>query len=111
MHTEKLIQWSSKRAYLKYLHELEKMGIVSRGTKYLAGMFSKSLTLEWNHRGSDQAILYSGRSINTIEDTVKLIYVPRDFRLLLESCGASYDGAYRAIRRIFDCRTKEETYN
>ncbi len=101
IHTDKLIEWSSRSSYLRYLNELEEKGIVERTRSYLAGQFAKSIKLPgWKFQPSEKAVLFSGRSIETFEDTVKLIFEPWEFRSLLRVVGVKRTTALEMVNRI-----------
>ena len=104
IHRDKLVQWGNERTYLKYLNELETKGIAQRGRGYEVGGFSKSLRLDWKYKDSRKAVLYEGRAIETFEDTVKVVYSPRDFRALLQSAGTEKNYARRFVERTFQSR-------
>jgi hypothetical protein len=101
----KLIQWSSDRTYINYLNEFEEKEIVTRGKAYSDGSqnkaFSKNLKLKWKYRKSTDAILYEGRSLDYFDDTVKLIYEPRDFRDILKRSGVKQSNCTMMVNRIF----------
>ncbi len=101
IHSNKLIQWSSKDVYLKYIREFEEMGIFKRGTKYRVEKFSKSLKSNWKYRDPSNAIILSGRALNTFEETVLMIYTAREFRNLLMSAGCLANSADRIINYIW----------
>jgi len=77
------------------------MGIFKRGTKYRVNEFTKSIKSNWKYRDPSNAILYSGRSVNTFEETVLMVYTARDFRNLLMSAGCSGQIADRIINVIW----------
>lgn len=101
IHSDKLIGWSSFRTYLKYIDEFKSAGLLERGTAYSPGEFSKDLKLNWKYRSTDEAILYDGRAIDTLDDTVRFLYKPGDYRELLRSSGAVRTTAYEAAMRAF----------
>jgi hypothetical protein len=101
VHRDKLVKWANERTYLRYLNELESIGIAKRGTGYEPGAFSKSLRLNWRYRDSREAVLYEGRAIETWESTIRLIYKPDDFRALLGGVGAKRTTVIEAVRRTF----------
>jgi len=102
VHSDKLIGWSSWRTYLKYLNEFESRGILKRGKAFCENEFSKSIKMNWKYRSSQEAILYDGRSIDSLYDTLRFLYKPRELRQLLESSGSSLDASYKATKRIFE---------
>lgn len=46
VHSNRLIDWSSRNGYLKHLEKLEQSGILTRETSYDIGNFSKALKLQ-----------------------------------------------------------------
>jgi len=105
-HRDRLVSWASNRTYQKYLDELDNKGIARRGRAYSTDAFSKDLKLKWQYRSSDEAILYTGRSLDTIEDTLQLIYKPPELRELLIAAGASKQAAYEVLKRTFESKEK-----
>lgn len=108
-HTDRLIEWSSDRTYQKYLNEFENKGITKRGTSYLAESFSgsrgfaKSIKLHWKFRGSNEAIMYEGRSIETFGKAIKFRFKdkPDEFRQLLIKAGVKRTTAIEMINSIW----------
>jgi len=101
IHRDKLASWSSTETYPRYLDEFKSSGLLKRGTSYLPGEFSKDLKLNWIYRSTDEAILYDGRAIDTLDDTVRFLYKPSDYRELLKSSGSERTTAYKAVMRAF----------
>lgn len=101
IHTDKLIKWSSKDTYLRYLNEFEEKGIMERTKSYLVGQFAKSIKLSgWKFQSGEKAVLYSGRSVEAFEDTVNLTFEPWEFRDLLKSVGVKRTTALEMVNRI-----------
>ena len=107
IHSDKLIEWSSRRKYLEYLDELSKYEIIQRGKSYSVDRFSKSVKINWNFKDSRNAILYDGRSLNTLEQTVKLSYEPEEFKALLQKAGSERTTAVKLIKRLYESVKKE----
>ncbi|MBU2598106.1 MAG: hypothetical protein KKC53_02865 [Actinobacteria bacterium] len=101
IHSDKLKEWSSTENYLKYLDELNKIGIVKRWDTYKKDKFSKSININWNFKNFNNAILDDNRSPNTFEDTIKLSYRPEEFRELLKEAGSKRTTAIDVVKRIF----------
>ena len=101
IHSDKLIEWSSRRKYLEYLDELNKHEIIQRGKSYSVDRFSKSIRIDWDFKDSRNAILYDSRSLNTFEDTIKLSYEPEEFRALLQKAGGKRTTTIEATKKIF----------
>ena len=102
VHTNRLIEWGSRRTYDKYLREFEAQGLLTRGTAYQTGHFSKAIKLEWPFQNSSEAVLYDGRSIETFEQTVRTIFKPEEMRELIESAGLKVSWSYELVRRIWE---------
>jgi len=101
VHRDKLIKWSSEKTYLKYLNEFERKGILTRGKAYSTGLFSKDLKLDWKYSDSSEAILYEGRSIETFNETAKLIYKPEELREILILAGGDKGNVSRYIKYLY----------
>lgn len=108
IHYDKLTTWAGVRTYLKYLNELENKGIVKRGTAYSPNAFSKNLKLNWQYHTSDEAIHYSGRSLNTLESTLALVYKPQELRELLLTTGTKRTTAIEVIRNVYECQKRQD---
>ncbi|HNQ64190.1 MAG: hypothetical protein KBH82_00485 [Syntrophorhabdaceae bacterium] len=89
VHCSKLISWSSKSTYLKYLMELESIGIVIRTRAYEVGSFSKSIQIKWQFADGCDAILVDGRSPDTLEDCCRELYKFRvdELKAILKNAG------------------------
>ncbi|MBU1173649.1 MAG: hypothetical protein KKD44_29110 [Proteobacteria bacterium] len=102
VHTNRLIEWGSRRTYNKYLQEFEAQGLLKRGSAYQTGLFSKAIKLEWPFKSSSEAVLYDGRSIETFEGTVKTVFKPGEMRGLIENAGRNRQWTYKVIKRIWE---------
>jgi hypothetical protein len=103
IHRDRLVAWSNERTYLRYLNEFEEVGAMERTKSYLAGQFAKSIKLpKWKFQSGEKAVRYSGRSVETFEDTVKLGFEPWEFRNLLKSVGVKSNTALKMVNRIFE---------
>ncbi len=111
IHTDKLIEWASRRTYQKYFGEFEAAGIVSRGSKYSPGRFSKNIRIEWPWKSEGEAVLFDGRAVDTFADSVRLVFRPGDFRGLLEAASVKKDSAYRTIENIWNGHKTSEAEN
>lgn len=111
IHSGKLVKWSSHRTYNKYLNELDAKGIAKRGDTYSADRFSKSIDLKWKFKSSDEAILYEGRSIETFEETIRLLFNPRNFRDLLQQTGTTKQNISRIVKLFYDPLSPERSTN
>lgn len=106
IHSDWLIEWSSKRMYQTYLNELEEKGLVERGRGYRPREMSKSIKLAWKFRDSSQAVLYTGRAFNSFGESISHVFLPRDFRAMLESAGAERTAALKATQTIYSESTR-----
>ncbi len=101
IHSDKLIEWSSKGTYLKRLDKLKEYGIIKRIDKYSVNRFSKSIKINWDFKDTKEAILNENRSPNTFEDTIKLSYEPEEIKTLLKTAGVKKDTAIKMVKRIY----------
>lgn len=102
IHSDKLIEWASKDSYLTRINEASEKGIIKRYGSYTVGRCSKSFKIRWPWRGSSEAVLSDGRSIDTLKGTLKTIYKADDLRQLLLTAGSLRSTATMAIKEIFD---------
>ncbi|MBA7630720.1 hypothetical protein ES703_38244 [subsurface metagenome] len=108
IHSDKFIEWSSKRAYLKRLDELKKSGIMQRGEKYSVDRFSKSIKINWDFKDTREAILNDNRSPNTFKETIRLSCEPEEIKALLKKAGVKGDTAIKMINRIYKVSKKRK---
>jgi len=102
IHTDKLIEWGSRDTYLRYIQEWEGKGLAKRAESYLVGQFSKALKFTgWKLRGAENAVLYGGRAVDTLDKAVKLTFDPWEFRELLRSVGVDRRQALRRQNQVF----------
>jgi hypothetical protein len=101
VHRDLLVEWSSEHTYLSYLGDLEEKGIVRRFRSYQVGKFAKSLQLDWSFR-RDKEILYDGRSLDHLDDTIRLAFTPDEFRQVLERVGVDRRQRYNILRRFWN---------
>lgn len=101
VHSDLLKQWSSKDSYLKYLDELEIKGILKRGSAYSIDQFSKSIKFNWKYGSEYDSILYDGRSIDTLDDTLRFLYEPPEFREILQSSGCKRTTAIMSSIKVY----------
>jgi len=97
VHTDLLRMWGSRNSADIYLNELESKGLVKRGKAYSVGKFSKSLKLTWDYKSSDDSVMFEGRSVDTWEGTIKLLFEPGEFRAMLRGAGATRQASLRAV--------------
>ena len=99
-----LRDWGSPRTVPKYLKEFEAKGILKRHKLYVPGSLSRGIKLNWDFKTNDtkNGVLHEGRSLDTWEDTIRLLYKdPQDFRALLRGAGAKRTAAIDTVRRIY----------
>ncbi|MBA7550910.1 hypothetical protein ES705_43440 [subsurface metagenome] len=101
IHSDKFIEWSSRRSYKQFLEELIKVEIILRGKSYLVEQFSKNIEINWNFRNRDNAILSDNRSPDSFENTLKLSYKPEELRGLLKKAGSEKSTTSEMIKRIY----------
>jgi len=89
--------------YRKRLHQLEAMGLITRGSAYLVGSMSKQIIINPKlFCFTDGApVLIDGRS-GGLRETVAEAFQPRDFRALLIQAGMSPQAAHQFLRATFD---------
>lgn len=102
IHSDKLIEWSSREKYNQYLKELNKSGIIKRGKSYLVDKFSKRIIIDWKFRNPKEAILYDGRSPDSFEETIKLSYKPEEMKVLLLNAGSERTTAIKMVNRLYE---------
>lgn len=101
VHTAKLRSWGSWRTSQKYLDELDQKGIARRGKSYQVGKFSKPIKLNWKFKDSGKAILFEGRSVDTFDKTVRLVYKPAEFSQKLQAVGVKRTTAIEQVKTVF----------
>ena len=101
VHRDRLIEWGNNRTYGKYLREFEEQGILTRGRSYQPGVFSKAIKMVWPFKSSSDAVLYDGRSVEDFEGTVRLVFTPEEFRVLIRNAGADRGWSFKMIRKIW----------
>lgn len=102
IHSDKLIAWANERTYLKRINEATEKGIIKRYGSYKVGVCAKSFKIRWPWRGSSEAVLYDGRSIDTLKDTLKTVYGQDELRQLLSTYGADRKAVYNIIKATFE---------
>ncbi|MBA7656970.1 hypothetical protein ES703_64899 [subsurface metagenome] len=107
IHSDKLIEWSSKETYLKRLDKLKKKGIIKRGKSYSVDKFSKSIDIKWDFRDTNKAILIDNRSPNTFEDNIRLSYEPNEIKALLEATGVKRVSIYDLLKKFYEVSKKD----
>ncbi|GAI67816.1 unnamed protein product, partial [marine sediment metagenome] len=101
IHSDKLIEWSSRDTYLKYLDVLIRIGIVIRSNVYSVGRFSKRIQINWNYRNPDGAILFDNRSPETFRDAIKQVFESEEFKQRLKEAGRERTSTIKIIQGIY----------
>lgn len=101
VHSDKLISWSSRMTYIKYLNEFEEKGILKRGTSYMHDLYSKSIIPNWNFSSPADAILYDGRSPNLLNNAIKLALSSYEFKQLLTNHSKDRSNIWGLIQDIY----------
>ncbi|MBA7521151.1 hypothetical protein ES705_13254 [subsurface metagenome] len=103
IHRDKLIEWANERTYLKRIAETMRGGVIERYDSYSAGWFSKSVKIKWPWRDSSQAVLHDGRSLDTLKETLRILYKtkPDHLKQLLSDAGATKQNVYDFIKSVF----------
>ena len=110
IHSDKFIAWASMRTYQRHLQYLGSKGILKRGTGYLVGQKSKEIKLTWPYKSDQDAVLFNGRAVATLEKAVSMLFTPEDFRALLRGYSTK-QAASIATKRLFSGSTNGITYN
>jgi len=101
IHRDKLVQWASWKTYLKYLDEFESKGLLKRRSAYQPSLFAKNLKMNWRYRSSNEAVLYEGRSVDSFDQMIRLIFQPDEFRQLLIKAESKQSTASKIINSIW----------
>ena len=59
------------------------------------------MKLNWKYK-CDNAVLYEGRSVDTLEDTFRLVNKPEELRVLLRIAGADKSYSRRIVKNVFE---------
>ena len=100
IHRDRLVDWSSHATYQGHLQYLEEKRIVKRGTGYLVGQKSKGISLTWNYHSDHNAVLFDGRTVQSLEQAVKMLFTQAEFRELLRVYGTKQSAQW-ATNRLF----------
>ena len=96
-----LSAWADEQTYDSYLGELEEKGLVKRVTDCSAGEFNNGLRLDWDYTTSGDPVMHQGRSVDTFEETIKLVLAPDEFKAMLRGAGATKKVAYKSVATIY----------
>lgn len=102
IHSDRLIEWASKDSYLNRINEASEKGIVKRYGSYSVGRHAKSFKIQWPWRGSNEAVLFDGRAIDTLKETLKASYGSDELRQLLLTAGATKQATYETLKATFE---------
>lgn len=103
VHTDRLINWSGHRTYLKYLQEFTQKGIIERSDKYTVGKAAKNIKLNWDFRSSEMAIKADKRTTDTTGSIVNS-FAPTEFRESLKDAGSKRTTSIMTVKAIFDIK-------
>lgn len=98
LHSDHLTRWASNNIYNKRLAELEEMGIVQRGSGYIAGRLSKAVRVSWNYSAHDP-LLIDNRS-GGLTESLKAAFSCRDMVQLFTSAGMNPANTYRFVNSL-----------
>lgn len=98
---DKLADWSSRDTYLKFSNEFESQGVMKRGSAYKIDEFSKSIKLNWKYGIETDALLDDGRSVDTLDDTLRVYFTPQEFRDMLTASGTERTTAIKTVIRTY----------
>jgi hypothetical protein len=98
VHSDKLAEWSNR--YLSHLQYIEEKGVLKRSTGYYVGAKSKAISLDWKWQSDQDAVLYQGRTVDTIEKASSMLFNPAEFRSILRTY-VSYQAAHYATKKLF----------
>ncbi|GAI24794.1 unnamed protein product, partial [marine sediment metagenome] len=101
IHSDLLKKWSCKDSYLKFLDEFESIGFLKRSSLFVMDSFAKKIKLDWPFGNRYQAILDDGRPNDTLEDTIRFVKTPREFREILSVSGCERTTAIESVKSIF----------
>ena len=102
VHSDLLIEWSSRDTYTKRLSELHSMGILQRGDGYIIGKKSKDLVLKWHYGDPEKAILVDERSPDTLDETISACMEPEETRALLKQAGVDRRNVGQYTKQIYE---------
>lgn len=106
VHTDRLIEWGSKRSYMQYLDEFTQKGIIERGDKYTVGKAAKTIKLNWNFRPSELAIKADNRTTDTSGSIVNS-FAPAELRERLQDAGSKRTTSLMTVKAIFDAKPRQ----
>lgn len=101
VHRDRLISWSSKTNYTRFLDELSQQGIVERDSRYIVGKMAKTIKLKWKFRGSEMAIKADKRTTDTVE-SITNSFAPEELRQHLKEAGIKKSTISMQLKAIFD---------
>jgi hypothetical protein len=84
VHSDLLIQWSSRDTYQNHIEELVDKGIVERTVNYSVGNHAKMIRLAWDYRPSHDAIQDDGRNLR-FDEVLPKAFSRVEFDAILKS--------------------------
>jgi hypothetical protein len=108
IHSDQLAKWSGRRTYRRHMEELESKGVLKREKWYSPGEVSKTVKLNWPYKSDREAVLWGGRAVETLEEAVKMIFKPAEFRGLLEGY-VKRTTTLMAVKTLFESVKKGKT--
>jgi len=92
IHSDTFSEWVGKKSktgsgadFLKHLNFLEGKGILKRSRGYIIGRQSKLVSLKWDYKSDADAVLYKGRSVNSLSGAVRMLFGMSEFKELLRN--------------------------
>lgn len=83
IHSDRFIEWSSDKTYFGNLQYLEEKGILTRSSWYMMGKQSKTVKLDWPYKTEKEAVRWGDRTVESLNDAVRMTFKPAEFRELL----------------------------
>jgi len=85
LHSNTLIEWSSRNTYQKFLYHLEKKGIIKQEGKYIRGLRAKTIIINWEYDSTVKPIQYNGKTPEDITTAIKIGITKEELKLILKS--------------------------
>lgn len=102
VHTERLIAWSGRRTYLKYLDEFAQKGIITRSETYIVGRSAKTIQLNnWQFQGPEKSVKADRRTTDTT-GSIANSFAPAEFRERLQESGSQRTTSLMTVKAVFD---------
>ncbi len=104
VHTNLLVQWSSRDTYLKRIEELRSMGLVERGNYYQVKGRAKEIALNWNYKHPEGRILVDDRAPDSLETTIQAVLEPEETRAILKASDVDKRHLSQYLKSIYEYR-------